>query len=188
MDHRLPIVRIPPRRPSSLFLFLVPLALVAALGCSHGERRLMEATAYCPCGECNGYHRGSGHWLYLDRWNRYVDSGPDAGERYDGRTASGSKLHTYHPGLVSADSLRRPWKIPLRLVWLPWLLPQEGTIAADTDYYPFGTRMKVPGWGTGVVADRGSAIQGPDRIDLFVGAHYKTERWGRRRVEVEIFP
>ncbi|MCX7016228.1 MAG: 3D domain-containing protein [Candidatus Sumerlaeota bacterium] len=175
-------------KAESFRVLLLAAGLVGALGCSHVERRAMEATAYCPCGTCNGYHRGNAHWLYLDRWNRYVDSGPDAGNPYAGRTANGSKLHTVRSGLFSVDSLRRPWKIPLRLVWLPWFLPQDGTIAADTDYYPFGTRMKVLGWGTGVVADRGSAIRGPDRIDLFVATHGKTERWGRRRVEVEILP
>jgi hypothetical protein len=56
--------------------------------------------------------------------------------------------------------------IPVRTVF-PWLwLQGDGTIAADTKYYPFGTRMYVPGWGWGMVTDRGSAIKGPDRIDL----------------------
>ena len=36
---------------------------------------------------------------------------------------------------------------------------RDGTIAADTDSYPFGTRMFVPDWGWGVVEDRGGAIQ-----------------------------
>lgn len=40
--------------------------------------------------------------------------------------------------------------LPARLLFFPWrLLPRHGTIAADTTYYPFGTRMFVPGYGWG---------------------------------------
>jgi 3D (Asp-Asp-Asp) domain-containing protein len=61
-----------------------------------------------------------------------------------------------------------------------------GTIAADTKYYPFGTKMYVPGYGWGVVADRGGDIKGPDRIDLFYNTHSQANNWGRQRVSVEI--
>lgn len=36
---------------------------------------------------------------------------------------------------------------------------RDGTIAADTLHYPFGTRFFVPGWGWGAVQDRGGAIK-----------------------------
>ena len=49
-----------------------------------------------------------------------------------------------------------------RLIPFPWyLLPHDGTIAADTKYYPFSTRMEIPGYGQGVVEDRGGPIKGP---------------------------
>ena len=77
--------------------------------------------------------------------------------------------------------------IPVRIVFFPWLLlPQDGTIAADTAYYPFGTRMYVPGYGWGVVQDRGGAIKGPNRIDLFYPSHGRALEWGRQEVEVTI--
>ena len=63
---------------------------------------------------------------------------------------------------------------------------KDGTIAADTKYYPFGTRMYVPGYGWGVVQDRGSAIKGPDRIDLYFESHQDALKWGRRRLQVKI--
>ena len=61
-----------------------------------------------------------------------------------------------------------------------------GTIAADTRHYPFGTIMRVPGYGWGEVRDRGSAIQG-NRIDVFFPSHKKALEWGRRKVEVEVY-
>lgn len=173
-------------------LLLMPAAAAACLllsGCSlltGHEKRPMTATAYCGCGECNSYSRGSWLFLKLDFWNRHVNAGPDRGRRYTGKTAAGKKLVTPNPGLVSIDTLQRPWMLPVRTL-LPWnILPRDGTIAADTDYYPFGTRMYVPGWGWGVVTDRGGAIKGPERIDLYMRTHGQTERWGRKRVEVEV--
>lgn len=60
------------------------------------------------------------------------------------------------------------------------------TIAADLDVYPIGTIMWIEGYGFGVVADKGSAING-NKIDLF----YPTvadvyEKWGKKEVEVSI--
>lgn len=54
------------------------------------------------------------------------------------------------PPLFSKLSLINYKNIPARLLFFPWrLLPRHGTIAADTTYYPFGTRMFVPGYGWG---------------------------------------
>jgi 3D (Asp-Asp-Asp) domain-containing protein len=65
-------------------------------------------------------------------------------------------------------------------------MPRDGTIAADTRYYVFGTRMHIPGYGWGVVEDRGSAIKGPGRIDIYFNSHQNALDWGRKRVEVQI--
>lgn len=63
-----------------------------------------------------------------------------------------------------------------------------GTIAADTGLYPFGTKMFVPGYGWGVVEDRGGAIKG-QRIDLFHRTHRQALEWGRKKVTVRVvFP
>lgn len=165
------------------FLAILPiLALVFLAGCARVETRMMTVTAYCPCGECNGYTRGSWRYLKFDFWNKYDSSG----ERLTAETASGERLWTWHPGLVSLDSLRRPWMIPFRTIF-PWCwLPHDGTLAADTNYYPFGTRIFVPGYGWGRVADRGKAIKGPDRLDICLRWHWQTERWGIQRLEVRI--
>ncbi|SDM13470.1 3D domain-containing protein [Sediminibacillus halophilus] len=58
------------------------------------------------------------------------------------------------------------------------------TIAADLTVYPIGTILYIPGYGYGVVADKGSAIQG-NKIDLY----YPTvedvfSKWGKKEVEV----
>ncbi|MFC7394287.1 3D domain-containing protein [Scopulibacillus cellulosilyticus] len=60
------------------------------------------------------------------------------------------------------------------------------TIAADPKVFPIGTILFVPGYGFGVVADTGSAING-DRLDLY----YNTvddvyHHWGKRKLKVYI--
>ncbi|WP_305853257.1 3D domain-containing protein [Halobacillus amylolyticus] len=60
------------------------------------------------------------------------------------------------------------------------------TIAADLSVYPIGTILFIPNYGYGVVADKGSAIQG-NEIDLY----YPTvddvyEHWGKKSVEVYV--
>lgn len=62
---------------------------------------------------------------------------------------------------------------------------KPGTIAADTNVFAFGTRMRVPGYGWGTVEDRGGAIKG-GRLDLFFDSHEEALQWGRRTVTVEV--
>jgi len=158
-----------------------------SIGCARMETRMMETTGYCGCGKCCGWERGSWKYLKLDFWNRYVSEGPRKGRPYDGRTASGTKPRVPRPGLFSGDSFTHPWMIVPRIVFFPWLLlPRDGSIAADTAYHSFGTRIHVPGYGWGRVEDRGSAIRGPHRLDLFFDSHGKALQWGRRTLEVEI--
>jgi hypothetical protein len=155
-------------------------------GCAKAPvSKMMETTAYCGCSVCCSWERGSWSYLKLDFWNRYVSAGSGAGRPYTGSTASGTDPHEPAPGLFSLDTASHPWMIPLRI--LPWsLLPEDGTIAADTRYYPFGTRMYVPGWGWGRVEDRGGAIKGQDRIDLYFSSHDEALRWGRQKLPVQI--
>ena len=56
-----------------------------------------------------------------------------------------------------------------------------GTIAADTKFYPFGTKMFVPGYGGGTVHDRGGKIKGPNRIDIYFSNHQQALQWGRQK-------
>lgn len=190
-------IQAPPARDvlnTRIFLIVLLSITLFFSGCakrqiSGGEARgrTMEVTGYCGCSQCCGWERGSWLFLKLDFWNRYVGYGNHAGRPYSGLTAGGTTPTEPQPGFFSLDSLQRPWMIPTRLILFPWyFLPERGTIAADTKYYPFGTRMYIPGYGWGVVEDRGGAIKGPDRIDLFFDSHHDAIQWGRRKVAVEI--
>lgn len=60
------------------------------------------------------------------------------------------------------------------------------TIAADLDIYPLGTILYIPGYGFGVVADKGSAIVG-NKIDLYY--HTVDEvyaEWGKQELDAYI--
>lgn len=173
-----------PRTLLILLLFVLPLSVACT---KQPVTKVIETTAYCGCSSCCSWERGSWAYLKLDVWNRYVSAGKRAGAPYSGKTASGTKPREPEAGLFSMDSLYRPWMIPIRIVLFPWyLLPHDGTIAADTTYYPFGTRMYVPGYGWGVVEDRGGAIKGPKRIDLYYTSHTEALKWGRKNVRVTI--
>jgi hypothetical protein len=173
---------------SNILRKALPLALLLSIAtllptaCSEYEYHEIETTAYCPCGKCNCWKRGT--FLF---WNKYVSEGSRKGKPYTGDTASGKRLQAHHPGLFSADTLRKPWMIAPRLVFFPWLLlPQKGTIAAETTYFPFGTKMHIPGYGWGVVEDRGGAIKGPARIDLYHPTHKSALKWGRQTLRVKV--
>ncbi|WP_035246335.1 3D domain-containing protein [Desulfogranum mediterraneum] len=163
--------------------------LVVVLGlcsCTGYQTRVMETTAYCGCGACCSWERGRWLFLKLDFWNRYVSAGSRRGAPYSGKTAANTVPVEPQAGLLSLDSLTHPWMIPVRLIF-PWLWSQrDGTLAADTDYYPFGTRIHIPGYGWGVVTDRGGAIQGPTRLDLYFESHGEALQWGRKHLEVQI--
>ena len=157
-------------------------------GCSKKPvTKILEATAYCGCSSCCSWQRGSDRYLRLDFWNKYVSEGNRKGSSYSGKTSSGTFPEEPREGLFSMDSIQHPWIIPVRVLFFPWyLLPEDGTIAADTRFYPFGTRMYIPGYGWGVVEDRGGAIKGPDRIDLYFKSHDDALKWGRQKVRATI--
>ncbi len=170
------------------YLLIFSIAVIFATGCARKQTHtIIETTAYCDCGKCCDWQRGSWSRMRLDFWNRYVTKGPQKGKPYSGQTANGVFPREPEAGLLSMDSFYRPWMIPVRILLFPWkFLPHDGTIAADTDYYPFGTRIYVPGYGWGTVEDRGGAIKGPSRIDLFFSSHGRALQWGRRKVRVTI--
>ena len=62
-----------------------------------------------------------------------------------------------------------------------------GTVAADPKVYPFGTRLQIPGYGTGIVEDVGGAIKGR-HIDVWMPSHEAALRWGRRNLKVTPVP
>lgn len=62
----------------------------------------------------------------------------------------------------------------------------DGTIAADTRLFPFGTVMYIPGYGYGRVEDRGGAIKGY-HIDLWFDDHDDALAWGSRKQKVKVW-
>jgi 3D (Asp-Asp-Asp) domain-containing protein len=89
-------------------------------------------------------------------WKKYVASGPNKGKP--------KKV-----GITSSGAKAK-----------------KGTIAADIRYYPYGTVMKIPGYGKGVVEDIGSTIKGPHRIDVYFSTRKRALQWGRQRLLVKI--
>ena len=62
-------------------------------------------------------------------------------------------------------------------------------VAADTDLLPFGTIVRVPGYGDGrpvPVLDRGGAIKG-HRLDLLFPSHEAALQWGVQEIDVEVW-
>jgi 3D (Asp-Asp-Asp) domain-containing protein/peptidoglycan hydrolase CwlO-like protein len=60
-----------------------------------------------------------------------------------------------------------------------------GVVAVDPSFIPLGTRMFVPGYGEGVAADTGSAVQGA-MIDVWFPKCRQAQRWGRRTVTITL--
>ncbi len=60
-----------------------------------------------------------------------------------------------------------------------------GVVAVDPTVIPLGTRMEIPGYGTGIAADTGTAIKGL-RIDLWFPTLKQTYAWGKRTVTITL--
>jgi 3D (Asp-Asp-Asp) domain-containing protein len=60
------------------------------------------------------------------------------------------------------------------------------TVAADLNVFPIGTILFIPGYGFGVVADKGGAIKG-NRVDLFFNTVDDVyDQWGKKEVDVYV--
>ena len=60
-----------------------------------------------------------------------------------------------------------------------------GVVAVDPNVIPLGTRMTIPGYGEGVAADTGGAIQGAV-VDLWFPSAAQAAAWGRRTVTITL--
>jgi len=60
-----------------------------------------------------------------------------------------------------------------------------GIVAVDPSVIPLGTRMTIPGYGSGVAADTGGAIRGAT-IDLWFPSLAQARAWGRRTVTITL--
>jgi len=60
------------------------------------------------------------------------------------------------------------------------------TVAADLTVFPIGTILFIPGYGYGVVADKGGAIKG-NKLDLYYNSVEDVyKHWGKRQVDVYV--
>ncbi|WP_237167814.1 3D domain-containing protein [Paenibacillus yonginensis] len=60
------------------------------------------------------------------------------------------------------------------------------TIAADLNVFPLGTILYIPGYGYGVVADKGGAIKG-NHLDLYFSTTKQVfKEWGKKKVNVRV--
>jgi len=60
-----------------------------------------------------------------------------------------------------------------------------GIVAVDPAVIPLGTRLSIPGYGEGVAADTGGAVQGMT-IDLWFPTLTQARAWGRRTVTITL--
>jgi 3D (Asp-Asp-Asp) domain-containing protein len=60
-----------------------------------------------------------------------------------------------------------------------------GVVAVDPSVIPLGSRLSIPGYGSGVAADVGSAVSGA-MIDLWFPSDAQARAWGRRTVTVTL--
>jgi 3D (Asp-Asp-Asp) domain-containing protein len=60
-----------------------------------------------------------------------------------------------------------------------------GVVAVDPSVIPLGTRLSIPGYGSGVAADVGGAIRGTT-IDLWFPTDAQARAWGRRTITVTL--
>jgi 3D (Asp-Asp-Asp) domain-containing protein len=60
-----------------------------------------------------------------------------------------------------------------------------GIVAVDPAVIPLGTRISIPGYGEGVAADTGAAVQGLT-IDLWFPSLAQALAWGRRTVTITL--
>jgi peptidoglycan DL-endopeptidase CwlO len=61
-----------------------------------------------------------------------------------------------------------------------------GAVAVDPSVIPLGSRINIPGYGIGVAADTGGAIQGA-RIDLWFPTVADARAWGTRVVTITVY-
>ena len=64
---------------------------------------------------------------------------------------------------------------------------RHGVAAVDKARFPYGTVFRVPGYGYARAEDAGGAIKG-NHIDLWFPSHRAALDWGRRTLNVQVWP
>ncbi len=142
-----------------LIALLCVAAVMVEMGCASRPKPPRNARAVDVNMEVTAYDAGkkSTNWKRNWRLQPVVASGPNKGQ-------------PKQVGITASGTKARP-----------------GTIAADTNHYPFGTVMYVPGYGYGRVEDRGGAVKGPNRIDVFFRRRSRALQWGRQNLRVRVW-
>lgn len=65
------------------------------------------------------------------------------------------------------------------------LVVRAGETIACPERFPFGTKVKINGWGTYVCEDRGGAIHG-NRFDIYMESKGQAFQFGRRMLSAEV--
>ena len=60
-----------------------------------------------------------------------------------------------------------------------------GVVAVDPSVIPLGTRLTIPGYGTGIAADTGGSVHG-NVIDLWFPTLQQARAWGRQTITITI--
>ena len=108
----------------------------------------------------------SAYYSPLPNQDKYVWGNYEAEKRMNGEGNRGADFTKVYPGMIAAPNT-----------------------------YPYGTKIKIPGFGTGAVHDRGGRIlewKNSDRIDLWMGygddGRKRAMQWGIKTVTGTIMP
>jgi 3D (Asp-Asp-Asp) domain-containing protein len=64
---------------------------------------------------------------------------------------------------------------------------RKGLLAVDPRVIPMGSKIYIKGYGWGIADDTGGKIKG-NMIDICLPSRHLATRWGRKKIEVIIFP
>ncbi|MFM1919559.1 MAG: hypothetical protein RLZZ303_1193 [Candidatus Hydrogenedentota bacterium] len=137
--------------------------------CFVGMLSLAALTSACARGPRADIPRGARPVLVNMEITGYSD---------DKKSTNWKRNWLFRPVIASGPSKGKPKKVGITASGTK---AKHGTFAADTAHYPFGTIMHVPGYGYGRVEDRGGAIKGPARLDVFFKSKKDALAWGRQR-------
>lgn len=66
--------------------------------------------------------------------------------------------------------------------------PKHGTVAANPNRFPYGTKFYIEGYGYATCEDTGSAMRkNSNKIDIFMETHEEAIKFGKQEIEVIIF-
>lgn len=165
----LPMKRPSPRPHRWLSLFQRALTLCALVG---------VVSLFLAVEGCSIYQSGAATPASLSGYRRRVVTMEVTGYDSGPRSCNWTRNWRGQPVIASGPNKGKPKAVGITASGKK---ARHGTVAADTDYYPFGTILYIPGYGYGRVEDRGGAIKGPNRLDLWFPTEREALQWGRKK-------